>query len=61
MTFSELFWAIGTAIEESFVFFQMAENKANYLFIVVGLVMGLWWVYKLMQYEKEAERDGTML
>lgn len=60
MSFTELVNNTGELIQSTFVILESLNNKANILFVLGGIVFFFGWIWKMNQYDKEADRNGTM-
>ena len=61
MTFTELMYATGDALEASFKILPMIGNSFNYVAIVVGVVGLIYWLTFQYKKTKQAKRDGTYI
>jgi IS4 transposase len=60
MTWTDIFNGIGDAIEASFAIISGTQNKFNYLMIAFGFCALIYWLMKQHQFNKEAEKNGTL-
>ena len=59
MTFTELMYATGDALEASFKILPLIGNNFNYIVIVLGFIgLGYWLTFQVRK-TKQAKRDGT--
>ncbi len=59
MTFTELTYATGDALEATFDILPLLGNNFNYAVIVLGFIgLGYWLTYQVKR-NKQAKRDGT--
>lgn len=49
----ELFHGIGNLFEATFQIFPIVGNVFNYILMVVGTVMFIWWMLQLNKFGKE--------
>ena len=58
MTWNEIIFAIGDLVSMTFELLKLGENKVNWLYIVIITFVLVAWIFKQIQYNKEAERTG---
>lgn len=60
MRINEIAYWLGDVFETSFKILPILGNAMNYLIIGVGLVLMLIWIKKMFDFNKEADRQGTL-
>lgn len=56
----EFIEAIGALITESFKLLTALGNSFNWFIIVIIATLGVIWIKKMADYNKEADRNGTL-
>ncbi len=60
MSWTEMILGLGDFLLWSFKLLPILGNNFNWLIILVGVVMGAWWIRKMVQFDREAEQNGTL-
>lgn len=60
MSWTEIVLGLGDFLTWSFQILSVLGNNFNWLIIVVGTIMGAWWIKKMMDFDKEAEANNTL-
>jgi hypothetical protein len=57
---SDFIYSIGDLILESFALLRFLGNGFNWLIIVIMFILGVIWIKKMADYNKEADENGTL-
>lgn len=57
---TEFIEAIGNLFTESFALLRLLGDGFNWLIIVIMFILSVIWIKKMGDYNKEAERNGTL-
>lgn len=60
MSFADLMYETGEAVQSTFGILTSLKNTPNVIFITIMSFLFLWWIWKMVQYDKEAEQSGGM-
>jgi hypothetical protein len=60
MRINELVYWIASVIEWSFGILTKLENNFNWFIIAVMSIMAVVWIKKMADFNREAERNGTL-
>lgn len=50
MSWNDIIYGLGDFATESFKLLPVLGNNMNYMIMVVGSAMGLWWIMQLVKY-----------
>lgn len=59
-TFTELMSSLQAFFEWSFRLMEVPNRNVNILFIIIGFIGVIYWLWRQTQYNKEAEQNGTI-
>ncbi len=60
MSFTEIVNGTGELIQSSFLILKSLKQTPNIIFISVFSALFIGWVIKMVKYNKEAEKSGSM-
>lgn len=64
MSYTDVIYGIGDVATASFAGLRALGSGPygwfNWLLIVVGIGMMIWWMAEMIKYDKEAEQNGTL-
>lgn len=64
MSYTDIIYGIGEGVDASFAILRALGTGFcgwfNWVLIVMGVIMIVWWMGQMKKYDKEAEQNGTM-
>lgn len=60
MTWNDIVYGTGDAINASFTVIEMLGNNFNYMLIGLGFVLFFYWMGQMFKHKKEAKENGTI-
>lgn len=58
---TELVYAIGDFLRSTFTILEVAENGPNYLFVALGFVGIVYWLFRQKKYTQEDRKAGRLI
>ena len=57
---NEWMWGIAHSAYRAFKFMEAGENKVNAIFIGLMVIFAVAWIRRMIEFDKEAEANGTI-
>jgi tellurite resistance protein TehA-like permease len=57
---TDFVYALGDFFWWAFQGLEILGNNFNWLLIIIGFVMTIWWILQLVKFSKEAKENGTI-
>ncbi|MCB0481080.1 MAG: hypothetical protein KDC83_06580 [Flavobacteriales bacterium] len=59
MSWNDIIYGTGDFLTKSFEILPMLGNNMNYLIMIVGGAMGVWWISQLVKFSKESKGNPS--
>jgi hypothetical protein len=57
---TDIFYALGDFLQETFKILPVLGNLPNVIFIITGFILLFYWLREMANYNREAEEKGTL-